>query len=71
MKKIYTYTGCPQKGRRVHDSVVCRRILIICAPGWMVVGRLQNGLINLSMAPWVSRVNCQRKDFQMGLHIFF
>jgi hypothetical protein len=37
----------------------------------MVVNRLQNGLINLSIAPWVSRVNCQKFFFQMGLHIFF
>jgi hypothetical protein len=42
----------------------------------MVVNRLQNGLINLSIAPWVSRVNCQNIFFfQMGLHsglhIFF
>jgi hypothetical protein len=37
----------------------------------MVVNRLQNGLINSSMAPWASRVNCQKIFFQMGLHIFF
>jgi hypothetical protein len=37
----------------------------------MVVNRLQNGLINLSIAPWASRVNCQKKKFQIGLHIFF
>jgi hypothetical protein len=37
----------------------------------MIVNRLQNGLINSSIAPWTSRVNCQKKFFQMGLHIFF
>jgi hypothetical protein len=37
----------------------------------MVVNRLQNGLINSSIAPWASRVNCQNIFFQMGLHIFF
>jgi hypothetical protein len=37
----------------------------------MVVNRLQNGLINSSIAPWTSRINCQNIFFQMGLHIFF
>jgi hypothetical protein len=37
----------------------------------MVANRLQNGLINSSIAPWDSRVNCQNIFFQMGLHIFF
>jgi hypothetical protein len=37
----------------------------------MVVNGLQNGLINSSIAPWASRVNCQKKNFQMGLRIFF
>jgi hypothetical protein len=37
----------------------------------MVVNRLQSGLINSSIAPWVSRVNCQNIFFQMRLHIFF
>jgi hypothetical protein len=37
----------------------------------MVVNRLQNGLINSSIAPWASRVNCQKKFFQMRLHFFF
>jgi hypothetical protein len=37
----------------------------------MVVNRLQNGLINLSIAPWTSKVNCQNIFFQTGLHIFF
>jgi hypothetical protein len=36
----------------------------------MVVNRLQNGLMNLSIAPWVSRVNCQNIFFQRG-YIFF
>jgi hypothetical protein len=37
----------------------------------MVVNRLQNSLINSSIAPWASRVNCQNIFFQMELHIFF
>jgi hypothetical protein len=37
----------------------------------MVVNRLQNDLINSSIAPWASRLNCQNIFFQMGLHIFF
>jgi hypothetical protein len=37
----------------------------------MVLNRLQNSLINSSIAPWASRVNCQNIFFQMGLHIFF
>jgi hypothetical protein len=37
----------------------------------MVVNRLQNGLINSSMALWASKVNCQNIFFQMGLPIFF
>jgi hypothetical protein len=37
----------------------------------MVVNRLQNGLINSSIAPWASRANCQNIFFQMRLHIFF
>jgi hypothetical protein len=32
----------------------------------MVVNRLQNGLINSSIAPWASRVDCQNIFFQMG-----
>jgi hypothetical protein len=35
----------------------------------MVVNRLQNGLINSSIAPWTSKVNCQNIFFQ--IHIFF
>jgi hypothetical protein len=37
----------------------------------MVVNRLQNGLINSSIALWASRVNCQNIFFQMGLHNFY
>jgi hypothetical protein len=37
----------------------------------MVVGRLQNGLINSSIAPWAWGMNCQNVFFQIGLHIFF
>jgi hypothetical protein len=37
----------------------------------MVVNRLQNGLINSSIAPWASRINCQNIFFKWGLHIFF
>jgi hypothetical protein len=36
----------------------------------MVVNRLQNGLINSSIALWASRVNCQNIFFLMGIHIF-
>jgi hypothetical protein len=36
----------------------------------MVVNRLQNGLINSGIAPRASRLNCQKKKFQMGLHTF-
>jgi hypothetical protein len=68
---IWKFTGCPQKRRRVRGSVVCRNILIVCTPNWMVVGRLQNGLVSSSIAPWASRVNCQNIFFLMGLHIFF
>jgi hypothetical protein len=37
----------------------------------MVLSRLQKGLINLRKAPRVSRLNCQKKNFQIGTHIFF
>jgi hypothetical protein len=37
----------------------------------MVVNRLQNGLINLRIAPRASRLNCQNIFFQIGLHTFF
>jgi hypothetical protein len=36
----------------------------------MVVNRLKNGLINSRMPPRASRLNCQKKFFQMGLHTF-
>jgi hypothetical protein len=36
----------------------------------MIVNRLQNGLINSSIAPWTSRVNCQKKIFKWD-YIFF
>jgi hypothetical protein len=65
------YTGCPQKKRRVHSSLIYRRILIIYTPNQMVVSRLQNGLINLRIATRASRLNCQNIFFQMGLHTFF
>jgi hypothetical protein len=57
---------CPQKRRRVHNSVIYRKISTICTPNLMAVNRLQNGLINSSIAPWASRVNCQNIFFQMG-----
>jgi hypothetical protein len=37
----------------------------------MVVNKLQNGIINSSIATWASRVNCQNIFFQMGLCIYF
>jgi hypothetical protein len=67
-KNIYR---CPKKKRRVHGCLIDRSILIIYTPGWMVVGRLQDGLINSRMAPGASRLNCQNIFFQMGLHTFF
>jgi hypothetical protein len=36
----------------------------------MIVNRLQNDLINSSIAPWTSRVNCQKKNFKWD-YIFF
>jgi hypothetical protein len=36
----------------------------------MVVNRLQNGLINSSIAPWSSRINCQNIFFKWD-YIFF
>jgi hypothetical protein len=65
------YIQVSPKRRRVHNSGIYRKILIICTPNLMVVNRLQNGLINSSIAPWTSKVNCQNIFFQMGLHIFF
>jgi hypothetical protein len=37
----------------------------------MVVGGLQDGLINSRMAPGASGLDCQDIFFQMGLHTFF
>jgi hypothetical protein len=37
----------------------------------MVVNKLQNGIINSSIAPWASRVNCQNIFFQMELCTYF
>jgi hypothetical protein len=37
----------------------------------MVVDRLQNGLINSSIAPWASRVNCQKIFFKWDYIFFF
>jgi hypothetical protein len=37
----------------------------------MVVNRLQNGLINSSIAPWASRVNCQNIFFSNKITYFF
>jgi hypothetical protein len=56
------YTGCPQKKRRVHSSLIYRRILIIYTPNQMVVSKLQNGLINSRIAPRASRLNCQNSE---------
>jgi hypothetical protein len=68
--KIILYRLSPKK-RRVHSSLIYRRILIIYTPNQMVVSRLQNGLINLRIATRASRLNCQNIFFQMGLHTFF
>jgi hypothetical protein len=37
----------------------------------MVVNRLQNGLMNSSIAQWASRVNCQNIFFQWDYIFFF
>jgi hypothetical protein len=37
----------------------------------MVFNRLQNGLINSSIAPWTSKVNCQNIFFSNGITYFF
>jgi hypothetical protein len=37
----------------------------------MVVNRLQNGLINSSIAPWALRVNCQNIFFSNEITYFF
>jgi hypothetical protein len=68
MHLIVLYRVSPKK-RRVHSSLIYRRILIIYTPNQMVVSRLQNGLINLRTR--ASRLNCQNIFFQMGLHTFF
>jgi hypothetical protein len=62
---------CPQKRRRVHNSVIHRKILTICTPNQMIVNRLQNGPTNSSTAPRTSRVNCQKKNFKWDYIFFF
>jgi hypothetical protein len=65
------YTGVPKK---VHSSLIYRRILIIYTPNTpnqMVVSRLQNGLINSRIAPRASRLNCQNIFFSNGITYFF
>jgi hypothetical protein len=37
----------------------------------MVVNRLQNGLINSSISPWASRINCQNIFFSNKITYFF
>jgi hypothetical protein len=37
----------------------------------MVVNRLQDGSLNSHIALRVSRLNCQKKGFQVGTHTFF
>jgi hypothetical protein len=37
----------------------------------MVVNRLQNGLINSSVAPWASRINCQNVSFSNEITYIF
>jgi hypothetical protein len=61
----------PKKKRRVHSSLIYRRILIIYTPNQMVVSRLQNGLINSRIAPRASRLNCQNIFFSNGITYFF
>jgi hypothetical protein len=63
--------GVPKKKRRVHSSLIYRRILIIYTPNQMVVSRLQNGLINLRIATRASRLNCQNIFFSNGITYFF
>jgi hypothetical protein len=62
---------CPQKKRRVHSSLIYRRILIVYTPNQMVVSRLQNGLINSRIAPRASRLNCQNIFFSNRITYFF
>jgi hypothetical protein len=47
--------------RRVHESLICWRILIVYTPGWVVVGRLQEDLIHPRTAP----------KFFFGVNIYF
>jgi hypothetical protein len=72
-RKINTsvqYTGCAQKKRRVHFSLIYRRILIIYTPNKMVVNSLQKAL-NSHIALRALRIRCQNILFQMRKHIFF
>jgi hypothetical protein len=61
---------CAQKKRRVHFSLIYRRILIIYTPNEMVVNSLQKAL-NSHIALRALRIRCQNILFQMRKHIFF
>jgi hypothetical protein len=63
------YRVCPKK-RRVHFSLIYRRILIIYTPNEMVVNSLQKAL-NSHIALRALRIRCQNILFQMRKHIFF
>jgi hypothetical protein len=59
------------KKKRVHNSLIYRRILIIIhVPNEMVVNRIQNGLIKSQIAPRASGLSCQKKK-QIRTHTFF
>jgi hypothetical protein len=64
------YTGCAKKKRRVHFSLIYRRILVIYTPNEMVVNSLQKAL-NSHIALRALRIRCQNILFQMRKHIFF
>jgi hypothetical protein len=64
-------TRCPQKRRRVRNSVIDKKILIICTQNQMVANKLQNGPINSSIAPWAARVNCQNILLSNEITYFF
>jgi hypothetical protein len=64
------YRLCPKK-RRIHFSLIYRRISIIYTPNEMVVNSLQKALINSHIVLRALRIRCQNILFQMRKHIFF
>jgi hypothetical protein len=64
------FLQCPQKKRRVHSSLIYRRILIIYTPNSMVVNRLQNGLIKSSIAPMGFKGKLSKYFFSNGITYF-